>query len=116
MERIPGGTKPRRASADSLAGTIGVKGGGLAIYTAWRKTNATNIWESSGLLFIEAGENFQCFSESSAAAVKGGRSCNTLIFPTSPPAPRGTLKATTPSAVVSNGKGTSAADNTAAGW
>src|SRR5260370_21176670 len=115
MERIPGGTKPRRGSAESLAGAMGVKGGGLAIYTAWRKTNATSITESSGLPLKEAGENFQPRSDSLAPPVNGGTSCNTLIFPTSPPAPIETLKATTPSAVVWKGKGTSAADKTAAG-
>src|SRR5438309_11509829 len=100
MERIPGGTKPRRASADSLARTIGVKGGGLAMYTAWRNTNATSISESSGLPLNEAAENFQFFSDSSAAAVKGGTSCSTLIFRASPPAPKETPKKTVASAVV----------------
>src|SRR5438552_9952004 len=100
MERIAGGTKPRRASADSLAGIMGVKSGGLATYTAWRNTNATSTSESSGRPLNEAGENFQVFRDSSAAAVNGGTSCNTAIFPGAPPALTDTLKTTVASAVV----------------
>src|SRR5689334_14565440 len=115
MERIPGGTKPRRASADSLEGASGVKGGSFAIYTEWRNTKATSISDSSALPASDAGENFQARSEPLAAAVKGGTLLSTLIFRISPPGPKETSKTTTPSAAVWKGNCTSAAESTAAG-